>query len=119
MKTSLINCTKIQSSKNFENKVLKFFPKNTTDIYLDQVSMERNRGLGGAYLNKVVFVINGEFLTLKMAHNDSMGWDDYTDWEESDRKYQNWAKSTVLYLLEDNVEIINEFFFEEELEANI
>jgi len=111
MKT-LINCTKIQSSKNFENKVLKLFPKDSLDIYLDQVSMERNRGLGGAYLNKVVFVINGEFLTLKMAHNDSQGWDEYGDWEEYDRKYQSWAKSTVLSLLAENKETINDFFFE-------
>lgn len=116
---ALINCTKIKSSENFENKVLKFFPKNTADIYLDQVSMERNRGFGGAYLIKVVFVINGEFLTLKTSHNDSMGWDEYGDWDEYSRKYQNWAKSTVLNLLEDNKETINDFFFEEELEANI
>lgn len=115
MKTSLINCTKIKTSKNFENKVLKFFPKNTADIYLDQVSMERNRGLGGAYLNRVVFVINGEFLTLKMAHNDSMGWDEYGDWESHERKYQNWAKSTVLSLLADNKETINDFFFEDNI----
>lgn len=109
---SFINCTKIKTSKNFENKVLKFFPKSITDIYLDQVSMERNRGLGGAYLNKVEFVINGRFLTLKMAHNDSVGWDDYGDWDEYNRKYQNWAKSTVLYLLSENKETLNDFFFE-------
>ncbi len=116
---SLLNCTKIKSSKNFENKVLKFSPENTTDIYLDQVSMERNRGFGGRYVNKAVFVINGEFLTLKMAHNDSVGWDYYGDWDEYSRKYQNWAKNTVLYLLEENKETIKDFFFEEELEANI
>ena len=107
---SLINCTKIKSSKNFEKNVLKFFPETDHDVYLDVIGMFRNSGFGGRYLNKVVFVINGEFLTLKQSHNDSVGWDDYSDWEENDRKYQNWAKSTVLYLLEENEEIINEFF---------
>ena len=118
MKT-VINCTQIKSSKNFENNILKYFSKHTGDIYLDQVSMERNKGLGGAYLNKVEFVIDGRLLTLKMAHNDSMGWDEYKDWESHDRKYQNWAKSTVLYLLAENKELINDFFFEEELQSNI
>lgn len=106
---TLINCTKIKSSKNFENNVLKYFPKNTGDIYLDVVFMFRNNGFGGRYLNKVVFVINGEFLTLEQDHNDSVGWDDYTDWEAEDKKYQNWAKSTVLYLLAENKEAIREF----------
>jgi len=106
----LINCTKIKSSKNFENNILKHFPKNTGDIYLDVVGMFRNNGFGGRYLNKVVFVINGEFLTLKQDHSDSVGWDDYTDWEAEGIKYQNWAKSTVLYLLWGNKDKINEFF---------
>lgn len=116
---TIINCTQIKSSKNFEKNVLKFFPKHTGDMYLDQVSMNRNKGLGGSYLNKVEFVINGRFLSLKQAHNDSEGWDEYKDWESNDRKYQNWAKSTVLYLLAENKELINDFFFEEELQSNI
>lgn len=109
----LVNCTKIKSSKNFENNILKYFPKNTADIYLDVVGMFRNSGFGGRYLNKVVFVINGEFLTLKQDHNDSGGWDEYTDWEAEDIKYQNWAKSTALYLLAENRDKITEFLFEE------
>ena len=117
--TNFLNCTQIKSSKNFENNILKYFSKHIGDIYLDQISMERNKGLGGAYLNKVEFVIDGRLLTLKMAHNDSMGWDEYKDWESHDRKYQNWAKSTVLYLLAENKELINDFFFEEELQSNI
>lgn len=117
MKT-LTNCTEIKSSKNFENNVLKYFPKTKHDIFLDVVGMSRNNG-SGRYINQVTFVINGEFLDLKMAHNDSQGWDEYQSWETGDRKYQNWAKSTVLYLLSENSELISEFFFEEELEANI
>jgi hypothetical protein len=104
----LINCTKVKSSKNFENNILKHFPKNTGDIYLDVVGMFRN-GLRGSYMNKVTLIVNGEFLDLKSYHNDSQGWDDYTDWEVGDRKYQNWAKSTVLYLLAENKEEITEF----------
>ena len=105
----MINCTKIKSSKNFENKVLKFFKNTKEDVFLDQVGMFRNSGFGGRYLNRVEFVIGGRFLTLKQDHNDSVGWDDYGDWEVDDRKYQNWAKSTVLYLLAENVDEIKEF----------
>lgn len=119
MKTRIINCTKIKWSRNFENNILKHFPKDYGDIFLDVVGMFRNNGFGERYLNKVVFVINGEFLTLKQDHNDSIGWDDYTDWEAEDRKYQNWAKSTVLFLLAENRDHITEFLFEEQLEANI
>lgn len=109
----MINCTKIKSSKNFENKVLKFFPKTNKDIFLDEVGMFRNKGLGGRYINSVTFVVDGEFLTFKEVHNDSQGWDEYQDWEAEDRKYQNWAKSTVLYFLSERVEYINKFFAEE------
>lgn len=116
MKT-LINCTEIKSSKNFENKILNHFPKNTGDIYLDVVGMFRNGG--GSYRNKVTLIINGQFLDLKRDHNDSEGWDNYSDWQSHERNYQNWAKSTVLYLLSENKDVINEFLFEEELEANI
>ena len=107
---SLVNCTKIKMSKNFEKNVLKFFPETEHDIYLDVIGMFRNNGFGGRYLNKVDFVINGAFLTLKQDHNDSVGWDNYGDWEENDRKYQNWSKSTVLYLLAEGKEEINAFF---------
>lgn len=115
--TNLINCTKIKSSKNFEKKVLKFFPQTNVDIYLDVVGMKRKQQ--GSYTNYVTFIINGEFLDLKHDHNNSVGWDDYSDWEVEDRKYQNWAKFTVFYLLAENKEIINNFFFEEELESVI
>jgi hypothetical protein len=115
----VINCTEIKSSKNFENKILKHFPKNIGDIYLDVAGMFRNSGNGGRYLNKVTLVINGEFLDLKQAHNDSEGWDWYTDVEVHQRNYQNWAKSTVLYLLAENKNKITEFLFEEQLESNI
>ena len=71
MKT-VINCTQIKSSKNFENNILKYFSKHIGDIYLDQVSMERNKGLGGAYLNKVEFVIDGMFLTLKIKQYENL-----------------------------------------------
>lgn len=114
----VINCTKIESTKNFENKILKHFPENIGDIYLDVVGMFRNVGRGN-YVNKVALVINGEFLELKQAHNDSEGWDWYTDVEVHQRSYQNWAKSTVLYLLAENKDKITEFLFEEQLESNI
>lgn len=117
--TNIINCTQIKSSKNFEKNVLKFFPQTNFDIFLDVVGIFRNNSFGGRYLNKVDFVINGEFLTLKQDHNDSEGWDNYQDWEVHSKKYQNWAKSTVLSLLAENKETVNDFFFEEELEANI
>lgn len=109
----VINCTKINWSKNFENNILKHFPKDIGDIFLDVVGMFRNNGLGGRYLNKVTLIINGEFLDLKSTHNDSEGWDNYQDWESHERKYQNWAKSTVLYLLAENKEAIAEFLSEE------
>lgn len=112
MKTRIINCTKINWSGSFEKNILKHFPKNTGDIFLDVVGMFRN-GSRGSYLNKVTLIINGEFLDLKQAHNDSEGWDNYQDWESHERKYQNWAKSTVLCLLAENKEVITEFLFEE------
>lgn len=115
----IINCTKIKTTTNFEKNILKCFPNIKNNIFLDQVGMFRNSGLGGRYVNKVEFVIEERFLSLKMDHNDSEGWDNYSDWDSSDRKFQNWAKSTVLALLEENKKLIKDFFFEEELEANI
>lgn len=109
MKTRIINCTKINWSTNFEKNILKHFPKDTGDIFLDVVGMFRNRVYGGRYVNKVVFIINGETLELSNSHNDSVGWDDYQDWEAEDRKYQIWAKQTVLYLLAEDKEKITEF----------
>jgi len=110
---TVINCTKINWSKNFEKNILKHFPKNTGDIFLDVVGMFRNRVYGGRYVNKVIFIINGETLELSVTHNDSVGWDDYGDWEAHNKKYQDWAKSTVLYLLVENKEKIEEHFLEE------
>lgn len=107
--TRVINCTKIKSSKNFENNILKHFPKDCGDIFLDVVGMFRN-GSGG-YKNEVTFIINREHLVLKSNHNDSVGWDNYTDWEVHNKVYQNWAKSTVLYLLEENKDTIDDLFF--------
>jgi|TARA_R110000782_G_scaffold21110_4_gene56935 hypothetical protein len=103
MKT-VINCTKIKTSKNFEDKVLKFFPKDMEDdIYIDCVGMRRNRGLGGAYENYLeIFIGRFNRLSFTDTHNDSVGWDEYQDWDENSKKYQDWAKSTVLYLLEQN-----------------
>jgi len=117
---NLINTTNITSSKNFEKKVVKFFPNtDNRDIYLDLVGMFRNSGHGGRYLNKVGFYIGNEYLELSYSHNDSAGFDWYTDAEVWQRNYQNWAKSTVLSLLAENKDKITEFFFEEELESNI
>jgi hypothetical protein len=117
----VINCTKIKSSKNFENKVLKFFPKtDDRDIYLGCVGMRRNRSLGGAYENFLeLFIGRFNSLSFSFTHNDSLGWDDYGDWKEYNKKYQDWAKSTVLYLLEENKLKITEFFHDEELLSNI
>ncbi len=109
----VINCTKINWSKNFEKNILKHFPKDCGDIFLDVVGMFRDRFYGARYLNKAVFIIDGKCLELIVTHNDSIGWDDYTDWESHERKYQNWAKSTVLYLLSENKEKITEFLTEE------
>ena len=113
MKT-VINCTKIKSSKNFENKILKFFPKTEeNDIYIDCVGMRRNRSYGGAYENYLeIFIGRTNNLSFSVTHNDSVGWDDYGDWEENDRAYQNWAKSTILFLLEENKDKIAEYYEE-------
>jgi hypothetical protein len=113
MKT-LINCTKIKSTKNFESKVLKFFPKTEeNDIYIDVVGMRRNRGIGGAYENYLeVFIGQFNGLSFSSTHNDSVGWDNYGDWTEDSKKYQDWAKSTVLNLLEDNKDKIAEYYLE-------
>lgn len=105
----MINCTKIKISKNFEKNVLKHFPKTDKDIFLDVVGMKRGNG-SGAYKNYVGFWINNEYFELSQNHNDSEGWDNYCDWIDSDRVYQNWAKSTVLYLLAENKDKIKEFF---------
>lgn len=114
----IINCTKIKSSKNFENKVLKFFPKQeTNDIYIDCVGMKRNRNYGGAYENFLeIFIGRFNRLYFFITHNDSVGWDDYGGWEEHDKKYQDWAKSTVLFLLEENKDKIAEYYEESLLE---
>ena len=111
----VINCTKIKSSKNFENKVLKFFPKTEyRDIYIDVVGMKRNRGLGGAYENFLeIFIGRYERLSFSFTHNDSVGWDNYSEWTEGSKKYQDWAKSTVLYLLAENKDKIEEFYSEQ------
>lgn len=112
--TNFLNCTTIKSTKNFESKVLKFFPKTEeNDIYLDVVGMRRNKGLGGAYENYLEIFI-GQFnrLSFSMAHNDSVGWDNYGDWTEDNKRYQDWAKSTVLNLLEDNKDKIAEYYLE-------
>ena len=115
----IINCTKIKSTKNFESKVLKFFPKTEeNDIYLDCVGMRRNRGLGGAYENFLeVFIGRFNSLSFSMTHNDSVGWDDYSDWTEYSKKYQDWAKSTVLFLLAENEDKIVEYYEELTLET--
>lgn len=111
---NLINATNINSTKNFESNVLKHFPKtDKKDIYLDVVGMKRGNG-SGRYVNFVSFWIGNEYLTLTSNHNDSMGWDWYTDVEVWQRSYQNWAKSTVLYLLAENKDKITEFFLETE-----
>ena len=115
----IINCTRIKSTKNFENKVLKFFPKTEeNDIYLDCVGMRRSRGLGGAYENFLeIFIGRFNRLSFSMTHNDSVGWDNYTDWTEDSKKYQDWAKSTVLYLLAENKDKIAEYYEELTLET--
>lgn len=111
----VMNLTKIKSSKNFENKVLKFFPKTEErDIYISSVGMERNKGFGGAYINYLDIYIGNNPITFTQSHNDSVGWDEYTDWEVHSKKYQDWAKSTVLALLEDNKEQIEEFYLVEQ-----
>lgn len=112
--TNFLNCTKVKSSKNFESKVLKFFPKTEErDIYIDTIGMRRNRGFGGAYETFLEMFVGSQRLSFSLKHNDSVGWDNYTDWSEYDRAYQNWAKSTILYLLEENKEQIEEFYLEE------
>tara|TARA_R110000782_G_scaffold264883_2_gene358293 strand:- start:450 stop:791 length:342 start_codon:yes stop_codon:yes gene_type:complete len=109
MKT-VINCTKIKSSKNFENNILKLLPKDMEeDIYIDCIGMRRNRGLGGAYENYLeIFIGRFNRLSFTDSHNDSVGWDEYQDWDVDGKKYQDWAKSTVLYLLEENKDKITE-----------
>ena len=116
--TQIINCTKIQSSKTFENKVLKYFPKSETkDIYIDVVGMRRNRNNGGAYENYLkIFIGRFNSLSFSQTHNDSVGWDNYSDWEAHNKKYQDWAKSTVLYLLAENKDKIAEYYEELTLE---
>ena len=118
MKT-VINCTKIKSSKNFENKVLKFFPKEEeNDIYIDCVGMRRNRGFGARYENYLeIFIGRYNRLSFSVTHNDSVGWDDYSDWTEYGKKYQDWAKSTVLFLLAENKDKIAEYYEELTLET--
>jgi hypothetical protein len=115
----VINCTKIKSSKNFENKILKFFPRTEDkDIYLDSVGIRR-KGTGSYEIYLDIFIGRFQRLTFTEHTNSSPLWDWYADVEDHERAYQNWAKSTVLELLENNKEQITEFYFEEELEANI
>lgn len=107
----VINCTKIKSTKNFENNVLKHFPKDeVNDIFITSVGMKRNYGIGGRYVNYLDIHIGNNLLSFSHPHNDSVGWDDYSDWEVHNKKYQDWAKSTVLALLSDNKETIVEYY---------
>ena len=109
----VINCTKIKSSKNFENKILKFFPKTEDrDIYLDSVGVTRKQQ--GSY--EVFLIISlgtsGAYLEFKEHTNNSCLWDWYQEVEYYNRSYQNWAKNTVLSLLAENKEQIKEFYNE-------
>lgn len=117
--SQVINCTKIKSSKTFEDKILKFFPKtDDRDVYLYSVGMRR-KGTGSYEIYLDIFIGRFQRMTFTQHTNSSPLWDWYTDVEAHERVYQNWAKATVLDLLEEGQEQITEFFYEEELEANI
>lgn len=111
----VINCTKIKSTKNFEKSILKFFPKtDDRDVYIDTIGMRRkSRGSYEIFLD--VFIGQYQRLSFTQHTNSSPLWDWYTDVEDHQREYQNWAKATVLELLEENKEQIYDFYLKEEL----
>ena len=110
----VINGTKIESSKNFESNILKLFPKDfDKDIYLSSFGMKRKSGYGSYEIFLDVSIGNNTIITLTEHTNSSPLWDWYTDVEVYQRAYQNWAKSTVLELIENNIEEILEEEYED------
>lgn len=111
----VINCTKIKSSTNFEKNILKLFPKtDDRDVYIDTIGMRR-KGTGSYEIFLDIFIGRFEKLTFTQHTNSSPLWDWYTSVEDHQREYQNWAKATVLELLEENKEQIYDFYLKEEL----
>lgn len=113
MKTTVdfLNGLNFKNTANFQKNVVKLLPENIDKIYLSTVGMQR---LGtGSYNFFLDLEVNGIDTTLTMHTNSSPSWDFWTDLEVGTRAFENWAKQTVLMLLEDCKNDIIELLEEE------
>lgn len=115
MKTSIdfLNALPVAKTLNFEKNVLKLLPEGVSKVHLDTCGMQRASGYG-SYNFFCEIEINGEHITLKSHTNSSPAWDAYQDLEHGTRKFENWIKSTVLWLIEEKREEITELILENE-----
>ena len=102
MKT-INNYLNINSSKNFERKISKFFP-NAKNISLDGLRLHTFSGYG-QYKNFLSLTIDGEHLLFSLYHTNSIE-RDYYDSDNFDnlskRRKDNYLKNCVLSILEAN-----------------
>jgi len=99
---------KISSSKNFEKNIANRLPDAINEIYISSCGMNRASGYGSYNYFIDVKINDNEYITLTKFTQDSHDFDNYTDFEIGERKYDNWVKKTVLMLLEQNFELLEE-----------
>ena len=101
-KTILIGL-KISSSKNFEKNIANLLPENVNEIYISSCGMSRASGYGSYNYFVDIKINDTDYITLKKFTHDSQDYDNYTDFEIGERKYDNWIKNKVLMLLDENI----------------
>lgn len=100
----LNNYLNINSSKNFQRKVLKFFP-NAKNVSLDGLRLFEFAGYG-QYKHFLSLTIDEEHLLFSLYHTNSIE-RDYYDSEAFDnlskRSKDNYLKNCVLSILKANI----------------
>lgn len=94
----------IQSSKNFEKRILSVLPSSIENITIIECGMERGGGYG--YYNYFLAgEINGQVFNFKKHHTSSQSWDWYQDCE-ANRTFSNWKKNLIIDLLKQHLETL-------------
>lgn len=103
---SFISYLRFTITKNFEKNVMKLIPEGVNEVILWTVGMKK---VGtGSYNYYLCLDVNGVTTILKVFTHSSPAWDFWTDLEVGTRAYDNWSKQTVLMILEDKREEIEE-----------